>query len=404
MGLSAKHASLSIVVCTCTLGVASTAWAGNGLHPRTPVEFVDPPCMTVIDRSVDPVMHLDYTIPYEDVEVTEDEVFNSRTHQFFALCRDYHVNILPPTWITWADVAEAEMVGLIPPDLTDEDVFETSVAWEGCWHRMNEDTDRRPITFAAAAQGVDWDTTGIEAGPYVIRGYTYEPAFNIWWRRTGVVHVVDGPDLSAVGPAIAVEPVVDSLTLDDAVEVKGCVRALEGSVLDAYWSRADQEELQWQPFAMDVPIEGETYNLNYMPTMDALNHSIVFRVDVRDPEGRRFEAHVPSTSFVIESSGCDSGNDTDAGIIVPPDCPTTTGDMTTGTGSTTDDTGATQTTAGATSESTTSSTSEATTSTTGEDGEGCACRVRRDVPTVVGLFFPIIVIWHTRKRRRLPVE
>lgn len=398
-GQMRRSVRISIVACLGTgvwVAGGSLALAGNGLHPRTPVEFIDPPCMTVVDRSVDSVMHLDYTIPYEDVEVTEDEVHNSRTHQFFALCRDYDVNQLPPTWVTWTDVSEAEAVGLLPPDLTDEDVFETSVAWEGCWHRMNEDADRRPITFAAAAQGVDWDTTGIPAGPYVIRGYTYEPAFNIWWRRTGVVHVVDGPELDGVTPAVAIDPIVDSLTLEDSVEVAGCVRAPEGSMLDAYWARADEDTLNWEPFAMDVPVAGATYSFNYMPTEAALNHSIIFRVDVRDPEGRRFEGHVSSTSFVIQGSSCDSDSG-DAGIVVPPGCETTgtaTGDPATTGEPTTSGSGESSGTVGTSGQTTTGDPS----ATTGEvDGGGCACRTgERNAGGALMLF---AVIWHTRRRR-----
>lgn len=386
-----------------SIGLPSLASAGNGLHPRTPVEFPNAPCMTVVDRSVDPVMHLDYAIPYEDTEVTEDEVHNSRTHQFFAFCRDYHVNKIPPTWVTWTDVMEAEVVGLVPPELTDEDVFETSAEWADCWFRLNEDADRRPITYEEAMMGVDWDTTGLPAGPYVLRGYTYEPAFNIWWRRTGVVHVVDGPELAGLTPAIALEPVTDGLTLDDTVDVQGCVRAAEGSVVDAYWALADSDEIVWEPFAMDVPVTGETFSIGYMPTPETLNHSLIFRVDVRDLDGRRFEAHVPTTSFVIEDSGCDDGSGTNGGIVVPPGCETTTTD-TTGdpTESPTTDSPTSGETATSTGTPTGPSTGATDSETTGnETGEGCACRTGS--PAWPGSFVFTVVIWHTCRRRRRSV-
>ena len=70
--------------------LSGVAYAGNGVHPRTPVVWSeDTPCMTVVDRSQAVSLSLDYTIPYEDTEVTPDEVADSRRHQFIALCRDH---------------------------------------------------------------------------------------------------------------------------------------------------------------------------------------------------------------------------------------------------------------------------------------------------------------------------
>ena len=43
--------------------------------------------MTIVDRTVDAKLVLNYTIPYEDTEGTSDEVADSRRHQFLAFCR-----------------------------------------------------------------------------------------------------------------------------------------------------------------------------------------------------------------------------------------------------------------------------------------------------------------------------
>ena len=60
-----------------TLAVAlapATAVAGNGTHPRTPVLWPQAPCRTIVDRSIEPILGMEYTIPYEDVDATPDEV------------------------------------------------------------------------------------------------------------------------------------------------------------------------------------------------------------------------------------------------------------------------------------------------------------------------------------------
>ena len=65
------------------------AQASNGIHPRTPVVWEPAPaCMTVVDRSVEAKLELKYTIPYEDLRPVDanDEVDDSRRHQFIAFC------------------------------------------------------------------------------------------------------------------------------------------------------------------------------------------------------------------------------------------------------------------------------------------------------------------------------
>ena len=39
--------------------------------------------------------------------------------------------------------------------------------------RVTADAERRPITFAEAAKGFDWDTSGIASGGYIVQGYTW---------------------------------------------------------------------------------------------------------------------------------------------------------------------------------------------------------------------------------------
>ena len=163
----------SSAVAAAVMLLPSLALAGNGSHPRTPVLWPKAPCRTIIDRSVEPTLALAYTIPYEDVDATPDEVVDSRRHQFLAFCRGTNVQEPYPTWVTWKDADAAKSKGLTPPDLADEDVLETSPEWKDCFVRITSEAQRRKITFAEAMKGVSWDLTGVTSGPYLIHGYTW---------------------------------------------------------------------------------------------------------------------------------------------------------------------------------------------------------------------------------------
>ena len=303
------------------VAVPAVAFAGNGLEPRTPVDWPDDTaCLTVVDRSESAMVHFDYGIPFEDPEITPDEVADSRRHQFIAFCRDHSREEFLPIWLSWKDVDAAAAKALIDPMLLeDENVLETSTVWKDCWFRITPDDARRPITFAEAMKGVDWDTTALAAGAYVVQGYTWEPTFNIYSQRPGIVHVVDGPDLAAVGPAAAVSTVIDFMFAEDTLMLEGCTRALPGSTLSGYWSHTGGA-LEWMPFAEGVAIDGETFVLPYSPSEDAVKKTVALRIDVTDPMQRTFSAY-PSNLLTIlpgSSDGTTTGCVPEGSFIVHP--------------------------------------------------------------------------------------
>ncbi|WP_143141390.1 hypothetical protein [Nannocystis exedens] len=281
------------------------ARAGNGIHERTPVKWPDDTaCMTVIDRSQGSIVHFDYEIPQEDTMVTADEVADSRRHQFVAFCRNHTPQEPLPVWLSWKDVEIADAAGISDKeDATDEDVLETHSIYKDCFFRVTADDDRRPITFAEAAKGFDWDTTELAPGPYILQGYTWEPAFNIWSKRPGVVHVVDGPDLSAVAPAAALMNTEDFLFGEDTLVLHGCVRAMPGSTMSGYWAVTGADALDWKPFAEGVPIDGDTLELPFKPPPEALVETVALRVDVTDPMQRTFSAYPRALVVVLPGSG-----------------------------------------------------------------------------------------------------
>lgn len=299
--------------------------AGNGTHPRTPVLWPKAPCRTVIDRSVEPILELAYTIPYEDVEATPDEVADSRRHQFLAFCRGTNVQEPYPTWLSWKDADAAKAKGLTSPDLADKDVLETSSEWKDCFLRITGDEQRRPITFAEAMKVVKWDLSGMTAGPYLIHGYTWEPAFNAYWPTTGYVQVIDGPDRSMTLPGLGID-YGDSdesaiIWADQTLKIRACPYALPDSKVTAYWS--EPVPIAWTPFVTDLVIDGDSeFEVEFVPPPEAATGlRAMFRLDLVDPMGRESSAHVAHLATVLPGNAPEMSETCDGnGFIAEESC------------------------------------------------------------------------------------
>jgi hypothetical protein len=309
------------------LALPRTAAAGNGLHPRTPVDWSGAPCMTIIDRTQGSIFPLVYGIPYEDTDVTPDEVDNSRTHQFFGFCRDHHLEEILPGWITEADLADADAHGLGDATGVDVelDVLENAPDWAGCWTRINADAERRPITFEAAAEPVPWDTTALPAGTWVVEGYTYEPWSNEWWPHPGVFKIIDDPDPAANGPAAALNFDEQTVEFGSQTTISGCLDAMDGSVLTASWALSGfGSEPQWQVFADSVATPSGEFQLPFEPPLETISNTVLIKIDVEDPMGRTWTAHAIRYIAVTEDVGGDEACDEGGGFVSDP-CDTETG-------------------------------------------------------------------------------
>jgi MYXO-CTERM domain-containing protein len=300
--MSTQRLGTSVVMGAVLGLVPAVAAASNGTKPRIPVDWSGAPCMTVVDRSVEPVLHLPYAVAQDDVDLTPDEVEDSRTHQFFGFCRNRDPQTFLPRWITQADIDRAVAVGAAPDMVDPEDVFETSTEWEGCWYRINADDDRRPITMAQAAMGVDWDTSAVPAGTYVVEGYTWEPALNIWSMRPGVVKVVDDPDPAQSAPALAIENTEEVLNKNEPVTIQGCVSAMDGATITAYWGHAEPD-VTWIPFIEGEPVSGESFALEFLPPEELAGESAMIRVDVTDPMDRSYTHYMRELVIVLGTEG-----------------------------------------------------------------------------------------------------
>src|SRR5690606_34502001 len=118
------------------------------------------------------------------------------------------------------------------------------------------DDDRRPITFAQAALGVDWDTREAAIGVWTIAGYTFEPPLNLWRDRPGFVKIVDDradpeqdlPAIALLGDERVVEP-------GELVELEACVDVLAPATILLEWAEF-APELEWWPLGTTA-VEGD---------------------------------------------------------------------------------------------------------------------------------------------------
>lgn len=375
---------------------SGAAAAGNGLHPRTPVIWDDAACVTTVDRSVDPSLSLTYTIPFEDTEVGEDEVEDSRTHQFLAFCRDKDPQTVLPNWVAWADVEAAGMLPLDvePDDVTDAQVLDLSPEWEGCWARVTDDADRRPITETMASQPVVWDTTGLTPGAWTVYGYTYEPAFNVYVRRPGIVYIVDDPAPEATAPGVALTTGEQILYRGGETTFEGCIAAMPGSTIDAYWSIA-AETADWVPFLEGEPVSGETVSIPFVAPEALTGKTAMIRVDITDPMGRQYTTYMAELVMVLMQDN-PSDCDPDGGAFVAdPGC-----DPDGGTGSDDDGTTSGGVTTGDDGQSSDGDGTTVPASGDGDDGSSSRCSVDPDGAPGMAIGFGLLALGLAGTRRR----
>ncbi|MCA9705726.1 MAG: hypothetical protein KDK70_07755, partial [Myxococcales bacterium] len=278
--------------------VPAVAEAANGLRPRTPAVFAPSACLQTVERGQ--VVHVEYSVPYDDTDLTADELPDSRRHQFFAFSRQ-RFDFAYPTWITTGDLDRAEANGDVTRPFGPDDVLETSTTWPAeTWVRITPDDPRLPITMEQAAMGVDWDTSSASPGTWLVAAYTWEPENNIWSPRLEAIRVEDQAQPDATGPSVFL-PRQDGLLADRAepLIVAGCVQAPSGSTLTASWGTIEGvDEPQWVPFIEDEPVESGELSLEFMAPAET-GATVKLRVEVTDPAGRSQVAFTPTTIAVV---------------------------------------------------------------------------------------------------------
>ena len=290
------------------------AAAGNSVHPRTPVLWPEAPCVRTVDRSLSPELEFSYEIPQEDTLLTPDELDDSRRHQFVALCRQYAAGRPPPLYVSTYDLERAIDSGFEDAELLadPEATLETSELWAGCWVRVTPDDARRPITFEAAAEPVVWDTSAVEAGTWLLLGYTWEPPYNIWRRAPWVVRVVDDPPLPDPPQAAAtIADTVDGFDHDASIELELCVDAVAGSTLTLEWANSKSDPLEWMSLEQVELGEQSTLSLPFVPPETSWGQTALLRAHVEQALGPGYQAHGLAPVVIYAGSSGDGDGDGD---------------------------------------------------------------------------------------------
>ncbi|NVB42052.1 hypothetical protein G6O69_29780 [Pseudenhygromyxa sp. WMMC2535] len=307
----ARRAATTVALALLPTLAPASAHAGNTEHPRTPVLWPEAPCIQTVDRSVDPTLSFTYEIPAEDTSLSVDELEDCRTHQFIALCRQYVAGSAPPSYISVADLQRSVDAGFEAAERLDdpEATLETSVAWAGCWQRVTADDARRAISFEAAAEPVDWDTSSIPAGTWMLAGYTWEPPYNLWRRAPWVVRVLDSSEDLPTQTAATLGETPQVLWSDETLSLPVCVHGPQNAVLSLQW-RTSKGEVEWtEAHSASLESEGEQLlELEFAAPAPSWGLTVQLRAVVthpnEDPE-LDYEAHALSAVVTIASEGED---------------------------------------------------------------------------------------------------
>lgn len=293
-----RRSSLVLALTVALAAVPAVAQAANGLRPRTPALFPSVPCVQTVTRGE--VVHIEYTVPYDDTELTPEELPDSRQQQWLAFSQQ-RFDLGFPTWVSQADFDRAEANGDNTRVYGPDDILETSSRWPaGTWVRITPDDPRLPITAAQAAMGVDWDTTDVAAGTWLVAAYTWEPENNLWSPRLGALRVEEPGDPSTAGPTVFL-PRDDGLLANrgEPLVLSGCVQAQSGATITASWGTiAGIDEPTWVPFVEDEPVESGELELELVLPAEA-GSVVKVRVEITDPAGRRYVAFTPTTVAVV---------------------------------------------------------------------------------------------------------
>lgn len=281
--------------------------ASNPSHPRTPVEWSAQPCGIVHDRSLDgPVVRFHYDVPQEDVDgISDNEVEDARRHQFFAFCRGHAVRDLLPTWIDEADVAAAAAKGLpLTENVPPSEILDQSNTWSDCWWAITADEQRRPISFDAAAAAVEWDTSGLEPGAYVIEGYTWDPPYNLWTTRPGYLKVIDGEADRDAHPALGLAGTNQIAAPDAPISLRACSDVASDAVLSIDVAVLSPGQVpEWVEVATDLAAPGPEGSITFTPGEDFAEQAITVRVRSEDGQGRTAVAYLPAELSLTNASG-----------------------------------------------------------------------------------------------------
>lgn len=296
------------------LTAVPATYASNGNKPRVQVRWPDgSPCIETYDKRVQTQVHFAYGFDgADDIKPanSEDEVEDSRRHQFFASCRHRHRQESFPRWISRADFNRAQAFGFPLVDPGPKGILEESPEWAQCTSRITPDATRLPITQARARQGFHWDIQNIPSGTYMIDAYTWEPPENLWTHpsRPGVVRIWDSGQDPAPPPAAAIDGKPSIGFVGQAQIIQACVDAQPGATIT--WSVASLPPLgvppQWIPQGGPAPAQNGPLQWSFTPPappdpMIGVSKWML-RLSVQEPSGRQYHAYSRADLLALDPS------------------------------------------------------------------------------------------------------
>lgn len=277
---------------------------GHGNEPRTAVKFDDVgSCYLTVDRATATVLHLDYSIPMEDLPNPEHDLPDAKTHQFIAVCRDWSTRNPPPDYLTVDDLQRSIDIGYEEPERIEdlEATFETSPTWAGCWRRITDESDRLPLTPEAAQPGVDWDTTEFEAGVWYPVGHTFDPPWNVWRKAPYAVRIEDDLADPVEAPALVVAAPPKVIEHDETVVISACAGA-RGPSQVTFKVRSAKSEGDWTVIGtLDSPEDDPLIAFDLVAPEDAWGQALMLAMDLVDGDGRAIEGFAPSETIVLSA-------------------------------------------------------------------------------------------------------
>ncbi len=373
------------------------ASATNAQRPRTRPDFELEQCLTVLGP--DDALQIDFSIPYEDTQLGADELDDSRTLQFFALCRDHHAELESlPNWIGQHDLDRALEAGIIEALPPDAEVLDRSADWSGCVERLVPDDARLPITCEATEGGVRVEPGALAPGNWVVRGYTFEPTINVWVPRRGVVQVRAGAEALPV-VALMSPPRDDWQAYEaDGFDIVGCMDGPPKTIVRVQW--ASLIALEWNLLAELDAAEG-TFAIHFDFPPQAVGQPVIFRAIAESPTGERWTGFAPGTLLVLPGDGETYEPEPPPGIDhcgFFPDAPASTG-------STSDDASGSSGSGGDGSTTTLATATDATMHAEPAADRGCACGTGDRGVSENALLFVIGLgaLGRCRRRRGRPV-
>ena len=256
------------------------------------------------------------------------------------------------------------------------------VIWANCALALNK--KRIPITCEATEESRDFSVGMLPPGNYVLRGYTFEPAVNVWTERRGVVQF-RADDQPQPVVALMSPPRADWQAYEnDGFELVGCMDGPPGTKVRIQWASLIAQE--WKPLAHLDAAEG-SFSLQFEFPKEAVNQPLVFRGIATAPSGEKWIGYAPGTLLVLPGAGQSDPADPPPSV----DACDLYGEGTTGvaegpsSGGSTADTGRT---------------ASPRPKETGAPASGCRCRAGRGQPAVSFLLLTLCAWVRPRKQSR----